>query len=66
MATHSSILAWRIPMDRGAWQATVQWGCKGSDMTKHTHTGPRYLTVEDGAGVGKKETGFELGAGSYL
>ena len=23
MATHSSILAWRIPVDRGAWQATV-------------------------------------------
>ena len=23
MATHSSILSWRIPMDRGAWQATV-------------------------------------------
>ena len=23
MATHSSILAWRIPMDRGAWQPTV-------------------------------------------
>ena len=23
MATHSSTLAWRIPMDRGAWQATV-------------------------------------------
>ena len=23
MATRSSILAWRIPMDRGAWQATV-------------------------------------------
>ena len=23
MATHSSILAWRMPMDRGAWQATV-------------------------------------------
>ena len=22
-ATDSSILAWRIPMDRGAWQATV-------------------------------------------
>ena len=22
MATHSSILAWSIPMDRGAWQAT--------------------------------------------
>ena len=23
MATHSSILAWRIPMDRGAWWAAV-------------------------------------------
>ena len=23
MATHSSILAWRIPTDRGTWQATV-------------------------------------------
>ena len=23
MATHSSILAWRIPMDRGPWSATV-------------------------------------------
>ena len=23
MATHSSILTWRIPMDRKAWQATV-------------------------------------------
>ena len=23
MATRSSVLAWRIPMDRGAWWATV-------------------------------------------
>ena len=23
IVTHSNILAWRIPMDRGAWQATV-------------------------------------------
>ena len=23
MATHSSVLAWRIPKDRGAWWATV-------------------------------------------
>ena len=22
VSTHSSILAWRIPMDRGAWRAT--------------------------------------------
>ena len=25
IATHSSILTWRIPMDRGAWRATVHW-----------------------------------------
>ena len=24
MAIHFSILAWRMPMDRGPWQATVQ------------------------------------------
>ena len=23
VATHSSILPWRLPMDRGAWRATV-------------------------------------------
>ena len=29
MATHSSILAWRIPMDRGTWLATDSpWGCR--------------------------------------
>ena len=30
MVTHSSILAWRIPMDRGIWRAAVH-GCKESD-----------------------------------
>ena len=33
MATHSSILAYRIPMDRGAWQATVH-GVTESDTTE--------------------------------
>ena len=35
ITTRSSILAWRIPMDRGAWQATVH-GVAELDMTKHT------------------------------
>ena len=29
VATHSSILAWRITMDRGAWWATVRGVAKG-------------------------------------
>ena len=28
MATHSSILAWRVPVDRGAWRATVHGAAK--------------------------------------
>ena len=32
MATHSSILAWRLPMDRGAWRATE------SDKTERLST----------------------------
>ena len=34
MAIHSSILAWRIPQTRKAWQATVHGGHKESDTTK--------------------------------
>ena len=29
MATHSSTLVWRIPMDRGAWQAMAHGVAKG-------------------------------------
>ena len=37
MATHSSMLAWRIPMDRGAWWATVH-GVTEWDTTKQLST----------------------------
>ena len=51
MATHSSILAWRIPMDRGAWWATVLGVAKSriwlSAFHLHLHLNililPKYL-----------------------
>ena len=33
MASHSSILAWRIPKDRGAWRGYSLWGRAESDRT---------------------------------
>ena len=36
MATHSSILAWRIPMDRGAWWATVPGVTKCHNEAQHS------------------------------
>ena len=39
METHSSILAWKNPMDRGAWQATVQGVAKSNtQLSTHAHT----------------------------
>ena len=35
MATHSSILAWRIPWTKEPGRLQFR-GCKESDMTKHT------------------------------
>ena len=32
--THSSTLAWKIPMDRGAWHTIVHGGLKELDMTE--------------------------------
>ena len=33
MATHFSLLEWRIPMDRGGWQATVHGATREMDIT---------------------------------
>ena len=40
MATHSSMLAWKIPMDSAAWWATVH-GVSESDMTEQLSTAQR-------------------------
>ena len=36
MTTHSNILAWRIPMDRGVLWATVHGVNKELDVTEHS------------------------------
>ena len=43
MATHSSSLAWRIPMDRGVWQA-IAHGISESDTTKWLCTAQKNRT----------------------
>ena len=35
MATDSSILAWRVPMDRGTWQATVHGVTKSQTQLRN-------------------------------
>ena len=48
MATHSSILAWRVPLDRGGWRAIVHG----------TEPGGSPLGV--GLGLGARSSGFIL------
>ena len=43
MATQSSILAWRIPLDRGAWWPTVH-----EDMTEQLSTQQLYPQAREG------------------
>ena len=38
MATHSSVLAWKIPWAEEPWQAIVHGGHKELDMTEHAQT----------------------------
>ena len=44
MATHSSILDWRIPMDKGIWWATVHKVAK-------SQTWPKQLSMHANAGL---------------
>ena len=41
MATQSSILAWRILMDRGAWGGYSPWGCEESEVAEKLRTAMR-------------------------
>ena len=58
MATHSSILAWRIPMDRGAWRATVHGVAESRTRLRRpgTHTGG-WWQLCDSRGQNSKRAG---------
>ena len=43
-ATHSTILAWRIPMDRGAWRATISRGAKS--QTQPSNLAQQHVTSQ--------------------
>ena len=43
MATHSSILAWRIPMNRGAWQVYSPWDHRVRQHWETAHSPLRVL-----------------------
>ena len=62
IATHSSMLAWRIPMDRGAWWATVH-GVTESDATEWLSTAQwqfkgKYCTIEKTWALKPDRSGF--------
>ena len=59
MATHSSILAWRISMDRGAWQATVHGVAESRTRLRRpgTRTGG-WWQLCDSRGKSSKQAGL--------
>ena len=59
MATHSSILAWKNPMDRGAWWAIVCEVAKSWTQLKR-------LSMHIWAGLRKPKTGDEAPRGWQL
>ena len=66
MATHSSILAWRIPMNRGAWWATVHGITKSRTQLSNWHTYQLYFnkavkTKNKAVNIGSRGKNHEVG-----
>ena len=51
MATLSSILAWRIPWNKGAWQAIQSMGSKSWTQLKQLSTRAHTHKSRDGLGI---------------
>ena len=49
---HGSILAWRMPIDRGAWQTTVHAGTEsGMTETRHSAAAQNYKLLDKNIGI---------------
>ena len=57
MITHCSILAWRIPRDRGAWQAVVHVVAKSQTQVRESAQHST-LTIMTADGSVSKNAGF--------
>ena len=42
MATHSSVLGWKIPWTEEPSESYNPWGCRESDMTEYALAGQSY------------------------
>jgi len=60
MATYSSVLAWRIPRDRGAWWAAVYGVAQSQTRLKRLSSSSSILQVRLSQFPKATETGFEL------
>ena len=66
MATHSHILAWRIPMDRFPMEGYGPRGRRESDMTERLSTAQRTIQGFPESSVGKESSCNAGDPGSIL
>ena len=59
MATHSSILAWRIPMDRGAWRATDRRVTESHTQLRLLNTSTHKMGLEETTRDGETSQGCQ-------
>ena len=66
ITTHSSILAWRIPMDRGAWQVIVHGVAKSRTRVSEHSTAQHNVYITLKKEKRKKTSGHYLHYWNYL
>ena len=60
MATHSSVLAWRVPVDRGAWRAVVHRLAEALE-SRRVSLGAHWVDSRESSLLRRLERGREIG-----